>query len=173
MHHTPATLEIKNFTENGSFAGYASLFNITDSQNDCIERGAFTGSLSSKTKGDIKLLWQHRMDEPIGHITNLFEDERGLYLEAQLLLSVKRAQEAYDLIKSGVLKGLSIGYRPTDVDYHAKSGVRRIKQLDLYEVSLVTFPANEAANITVVKSLPPSKLISLSDALSRALHTLH
>lgn len=163
-------LELKSLDEQGRFAGYASLFGNIDNQKDVMERGAFSATLREKGT-DIKLLWQHQMDEPIGHIERLFEDDKGLYIEGRLLLSVQRGREAYDLIKAGALEGLSIGYRPDVYRLDPQTGVRHIIQVDLFEVSLVTFPANEAAGITVVKSdgaLPPSQLVALNDALSRA-----
>ena len=171
MNHLTTPLEIKSLDEQGRFAGYASLFGNVDNQKDVIERGAFTATLQAKTPTEIKLLWQHQMDEPIGQIETLFEDERGLYMEGRLLLSVQRGREAYDLIKAGALEGLSIGYRPVDYQIDPQSGVRRIASVDLFEISLVTFPANEAAGITVVKgedALPPAQLVALNEALSQA-----
>ncbi len=173
QHHTTA-LELKSLDEQGRFAGYASLFGNIDNQKDIVERGAFAATLRQPlTK--IKLLWQHQMGEPIGQITRLFEDNKGLYVEGQLLLSVQRAREAYELIKSGAMDGLSIGYRPHDYRIDAQTGIRQINQLDLFEISLVTFPANQQAGVMVVKSndsLPPSQLVALNDALNNALHTL-
>ncbi|MDX1949586.1 MAG: HK97 family phage prohead protease [Rickettsiales bacterium] len=143
------TLEIKSISKLGVFTGYASVYNIIDNHDDVILPFAFSDSLMREN--NIKLLWQHRADEPIGIITHIEEDEMGLFVEGKLLLEVERAREAYALLKSGVLRGLSIGFRVTDFEIN-ESNIRLIKSADLFEISLVTFPANESAKITSVKS---------------------
>ncbi len=166
-------LEIKELEENGTFAGYASVFGVIDSQNDVVIRGAFADSLRGRV-GEIKLLWQHDMREPIGMIEELREDEQGLYLKGRLLMEVGRAREAYALLKSGAVKGLSIGYSPRRYRIDPDSGIRSLAAVDLWEVSLVTFPANEAAFVTVVKTKSAaSHEIRLLDALKRADAALH
>ncbi len=145
-------LEVKSLSDDGVFAGYGSVFDVVDNQKDIVLRGAFAGSLSKREKSDIKLLWQHDVSEPIGVIEDIKEDENGLYVRGRLLLNIKRAKEAYELLKSGVVKGLSIGYSPTRYRTDPDTGVRLLEAVDLWEVSLVTFPANEAAQVTVVKS---------------------
>jgi uncharacterized protein len=165
--HFICALELKSLSEEGRFAGYASVFDVVDSQNDIILRGAFAKTLRER-KGGIKLLWQHQMDEPIGIIEKIFEDTRGLYVQGRLLLSVARAREAYDLVKAGALEGMSIGYSPVSFDFEPKTGVRRIHEVSLWEVSLVTFPANAAAGITVVKSGNQPLLLNLFEAIDRA-----
>ncbi len=176
-------LNVKSIDSAGRFAGYASVFNIVDSQRDIILRGAFSQTVKGRT-GDIKLLWQHQQDEPIGVFELIAEDARGLYVEGKLLLSVQRAQEAHTLLKAGALSGLSIGYSPTRYTIDPKSGVRSISEVELWEISLVTFPANAAANVTVVKQAPQGEethlkqalrsgqLIGLFDALDRAIDAL-
>lgn len=152
QHHRLHTeLELKSLDEHGRFAGYASVFDIVDSQNDMVMPGAFTFTLEQRA-GQIKLLWQHQWDEPIGIITKLFEDARGLYVEGLLLMDVARAREAHALMKAGVVKGLSIGYTPGRWVRDADTGVRKLQSVDLWEISLVTTPANAAAHVTVVKS---------------------
>ena len=84
-------LTLKSIDSSGTFAGYASVFNVVDNQRDIIARGAFSHTLKGRV-GDIKLLWQHQQDEPIGIFTTIFEDTLGLYVEAKLLLTVQRAQ---------------------------------------------------------------------------------
>ena len=168
MNHLTTSFELKSLDEQGRFAGYASMFGVVDNQKDSVERGAFANSIRDKGT-NIKLLWQHQMDEPIGQIEQIFEDEKGLYIEGRLLLTVQRAREAYDLVRAGAMEGLSIGYRPVQYHINPQTGVRHLTQVDLFEVSLVTFPANDAAGITVVKNdegLPPSQLVALQDALS-------
>jgi uncharacterized protein len=147
-------LELKSLDREGHFAGYASVFNIVDNQHDIVMRGAFSKTLARNAAG-VKLLWQHQQQEPIGIFDRMFEDDHGLYVEGRLLLSVARAREAYALLKAGAVNGLSIGYSPVRYRIDSETGVRQLSEVDLWEVSLVTFPANEAANVTVVKGVEP------------------
>ena len=143
-------LELKMVNGEGRFAGYASVFDVADNQRDIIVRGAFERSLSEK-RGSIRLLWQHKQDEPIGVFSHIFEDQRGLYVEGSLILAPPRGKEALALLKSGALNGLSIGFVPVEYHYTTEKNLRMITDLDLFEISLVTFPANENARVTVVK----------------------
>jgi uncharacterized protein len=166
-------LQVKSLDTMGRFAGYASVFDVVDNQKDIILRGAFAETLKGRV-GDIKMLWQHQQDEPIGIFKKIFEDASGLYVEGKLLLDVARAKEAYALLKEGAIGGLSIGYSPTQYRLHEKTGTRLISTVELWEISLVTFPANEAAKITVVKQeIPAAELVTLSEALDRAIGVLH
>jgi uncharacterized protein len=158
--------EIKSVTEDGIIEGYASVFNLEDSYSDIIKPGAF----SKIDLKNVKLLWQHKPDEPIGLIESLFEDEYGLFIKAKLLLTVQRAKEAYELLKSKAIQGLSIGYRAEKFRHDYKQGVRIIEKIELFEVSLVTFPANKDANIISVKDL--SEYQKLSCSLDRAIVSL-
>ena len=153
--HPRATcgFEIKSLEEDGTFAGYASVFHVVDSQQDVVKPGAFQASLKSR-KALVRLLWQHQWENPIGVIESLFEDRRGLFMKGKLLMDLAQAREAYSLLKAGVVKGLSIGYSVKQATKHPTTGVRMLHAVDLWEISLVTFPANEAAQITVVKSVP-------------------
>lgn len=177
--HLPCFLEIKSMDEEGHFAGYASVFDVVDNQRDIMLPGAFTASLKYGIE-NVKMLWQHQTNEPIGIFTRIFEDEVGLYVEGRLLMGVQKAREAHLLLQSGAVKGLSIGYSPKRYRMDADTGVRLLIEVDLFEVSLVTFPANEKSQVTVVKSMPihmeekshPEDLIALSDALDRAIHNL-
>lgn len=169
-------LEVKTIGRDGTFSGYASVFDVVDNHNDIIRKGAFADTLA-KGISRIKLLWQHKQDEPIGTFTRMFEDQMGLYVEGKLLMNIQRAKEAYTMLKQGIISGLSIGYSPIHYDIDVKSGARELKKIELWEVSLVTFPANSNANVTVVKSLEgeaysPLELIELQDAMDRALDNL-
>ena len=144
-------LEIKSLDEIGRFAGYASVFDVIDNQRDIVLPGAFRDTIKNRA-ASVKLLWQHQFEEPIGVISHLIEDARGLYIEGTLLLRVVRAQEAYALLKAGALSGLSIGYSPVRYTIDPETGVRKLAAVELWEVSLVTFPANSEATVTVVKS---------------------
>lgn len=150
MWHAHASGEIKSLEQTGKFSGYASVFGVIDHQRDMVMHGAFSAAVR-KPYSEIKLLWQHQWQEPIGKIEVLHEDTHGLYIEAQLLLDVARAKEAYVLLKEGVLNGLSIGYRPERFRMDADSGVRLLQEVTLYEISLVTMPANPEARIQLVK----------------------
>lgn len=162
-------LQLKSLDKAGRFAGYASVFDVVDNQKDIILRGAFADTLKGRV-GDIKMLWQHQQDEPIGVFERIFEDVHGLYVEGRLLLDVARAKEAYTLLKEGVVSGLSIGYSPIKYHRHEKTGVRLLSAVDLWEISLVTFPANEAAKITVVKQeIPAVQFVELVQELDRAI----
>lgn len=169
-------LNLKSIQKDGVFAGYASVFDVLDQHQDIVQKGAFAETLKTRSR-DIKLLWQHRQDEPIGVIDEIFEDKHGLYVRGRLLLDLQRAREAYALMKEGAIGGLSIGYSPIKYAYK-DDGTRIISQVELWEVSLVTFPANAAANITVVKSrgetamIRSGELIALQDAVDRAIFTL-
>lgn len=147
-----AKLEVKSIDAQGRFAGYASVFEVVDNQRDVMSKGAFTRTLNGRVH-EIKLLWQHAQDEPIGVFDRMFEDARGLYVEGLLLLDVQRGREAHSLLKAGAISGLSIGYSPVRYTIDAQSGVRRLAEVELWEVSLVTFPANEAAGVTVIKQM--------------------
>lgn len=170
------TLEIKRLDDNGRFAGYASVFGVVDNQRDIVLRGAFERTIRGRAQ-DIKLLWQHQQDEPIGVFDMIREDASGLYVEGRLLLEVQRAKEAYALLKEGAVSGLSIGYSPVRYTRDDKTGIRKLADVELWEISLVTFPANAAATVTVVKQASDplirqlqntGQLVALAEALDRA-----
>lgn len=137
----------------GEFEGYGSVFGNKDLGNDVIEAGAFAQSLKMKKPQDVKLLYQHKSDMPIGVFDSIKEDEHGLKVKGRLALKTQAGAEAYELMKMGALKGLSIGFRvnPEKVSYDRRSNKRIIKEVDLMEVSLVTFPMNPKALIRSVK----------------------
>lgn len=146
-------LEIKSINNYGKFCGYASVFNVVDSYNDVILPNAFKDSINSKNiKNDIKMLWQHDSGKPIGFFNVIKEDSIGLYVEGQILLDIQQGQEAYSLIKNKSVNGLSIGYVVKDCEYDIKNNTRIIKEIELFEISVVTFPANKYSNITYCKS---------------------
>ena len=147
IKHNSCNLEIKSIDEKGHITGYASVFNIVDDQKDMIIPGAFDGAK------DVKFLWQHDAKEPIGNITSLRSDAKGLHLEAKLLLDIQRAAEAHTLLKAGAISGLSIGYSPKKSTLDRKTKVRVIEKVKLWEISLVTFPANVESQVADVKKL--------------------
>lgn len=170
-------IELKSVDEQGDFSGYASIFGVVDSQNDRMKRGAFRETLKENMH-NVRLLWQHDFEEPIGVFTTLREDARGLYVEGRLLLDVQRAKEAYALLKAGAICGLSIGYVPVEYHLDADTGVRVLEEVALYEVSLVTFPANSEATVHAVKQedmtaqLRDGQFIRAADTLDRAIGIL-
>jgi HK97 family phage prohead protease len=139
--------------EDGSFEGYASVFGNKDLGNDVIKQGAFAKSIYEKKPRQIKLLYQHKTDEPIGVIDSLEEDKRGLKIKGRLAMGTQKGKEVYELMKMGALDSMSIGYRlsPDDYKYSDKLKKRTITNLDLMEISMVTFPMNPKAKITKVK----------------------
>jgi HK97 family phage prohead protease len=137
----------------GLFEGYASLFGIADLGKDIVERGAFRESLVRRGPAGIKLLWQHDPAEPIGRWLALTEDSRGLFVRGQLSLAVARAREIHALMREGAVDGLSIGFRSERARTEPRSGLRRLERIDLWEISIVTFPMLPQARISAVKAL--------------------
>ena len=148
------SFQIKAVSDDGFFSGYASVFDVVDGDYDVVLKGAFTESLASWSakKSLPAMLWQHRIPEPIGIYTKMVEDSVGLYVEGKLCLDSARGKEAHSLMKMGALSGLSIGFISRDDSYDRVTGVRTLKKLDLWEVSVVTFPANDAARVSGVKA---------------------
>jgi HK97 family phage prohead protease len=147
--------ELKFLNETGVFEGYASVFGVTDSVNDRILPGAFRDSLKAfEGEGRLPpLLWQHDPRQPIGVWREMREDEHGLYVKGELFVAdIPRAREAYRLLRENVVTGLSIGYRTKDSHRDDASGARILTRLDLVEISMVTFPANDMARVKRVKS---------------------
>lgn len=145
--------ELVTTEDDGTFEGYGSVFNNTDLGNDVIKDGAFTKTLRQRGAKGVKLLYQHKTDMPIGVFTQIKEDDHGLYVKGKLALGTTSGKDAYELMKMGALDGLSIGFKvnPKEVMYDKRTGKRIIKELDLMEVSLVTFPMNPRATVRSVK----------------------
>ncbi|GGA93668.1 primosomal replication protein N [Brucella endophytica] len=146
-----AGIALEQVDTDGSFSGYASLFGEVDLGQDVIERGAFARSLKARGVSGIRMLWQHDAGEPIGVWRVIREDARGLYVEGRLARNVPRAHDALELMRSGAIDGLSIGFRAVRARKDARSGIRRIHEADLWEISVVTFPMLPAARIASVK----------------------
>ncbi len=130
-------------------AGYASLFGAVDQGNDVVEAGAYAASLAAlgAKGGRVKMLWQHDPTQPIGTWDEVHEDGKGLWVKGRLLDSVAKGREAMALIEAGAIDGLSIGYRTLKASKNTK-GQRLLMELELWEVSLVTFPMLPSARIT-------------------------
>jgi len=145
-------LHVKDVSEDGTFEGYGSIFGNVDSYGEVVEPGAFARSLARHTREKTKplMLWQHNPDDPIGVWEELEEDSKGLRGIGRLLKGVRRADEAYIMLKAGAIQGLSIGYREVRVEPDGNN--RKLKELDLLEISVVSFPANRRARVEAVKS---------------------
>lgn len=154
-------LDVKAVSDSGAFEGYGSVFNNEDTGGDIIVPGAFKDTLA---KRQVKMLWQHDPTMPIGKWTELAEDSNGLLCKGRLFLNVRAGQEAHALMSEGAIDGLSIGYRAKSSQFDKTTGIRRLSAVDLYEVSVVTFPANESARVSMVKSVDVDAIQSLSDA---------
>ena len=154
MNRKSFSLEIKAVQEDGFFSGYGAVFGNVDWYNDVILPGAFAKSLEKWAEKNKMppVLWNHNDGEPIGVYTNIYEDEKGLFVEGLLLIDdVPRAKSTHALLKAGAIDGLSIGYKTKKANQQT-NGIRELIELDLGEISIVTMPANEESLITSVKS---------------------
>lgn len=146
------SLDVKSMKEDGSFTGLLSVYDVIDSHNDVVERGAYTKTLQ-ESGGRVPLLWQHDPKYPIGTL-DLKDGQQGLEASGQLLLddAVPQAKTAYALLKAGVIKGMSIGYKA--IRKKQEDSIRRLREVKLFEGSLVTFGACPGAVVQQVKSEP-------------------
>lgn len=145
-----APARIDTVRTDGTFEGYASLFGHADLGGDIVAPGAFADSLAARGVAGIRMLWQHDPDMPIGRWLELREDETGLFVRGKLTEGVARAREVRDLMRDGAVDGLSIGYRTVAARKDAAGG-RRLIKVDLWEISVVTFPMLPDARIRAVK----------------------
>lgn len=155
LRYIERPFEVKAVEDDGVFEGRGSVFGNVDSYKEIVAPGAFTETLAAwKAQGRLPpVLWQHRSGEPIGPHTDMEERADGLYVKGQLLVNdVQRAKEARALMKAKAVNGLSIGFVTREDAYDRVTGIRTLKKVDLWEVSVVTFPANPAAQISSVKS---------------------
>jgi HK97 family phage prohead protease len=155
MNHKDFVFEIKSVAETGVFSGYGSVYSVADDGDDVVAPGCFSESLADwATKGRMPaLLWQHSSRDPIGAYTSMKEDSNGLFVEGKLALKTQRGAEAYELMQMKAISGLSIGFLTREDSYDQKTGIRTIKKADLWECSVVTFPMNDQARISAVKSI--------------------
>lgn len=151
--------EVKAEDSTRTVEGFASVFNNLDSYNDIVMPGAFARSIKGRKP---VMLWQHDSDEPIGVWDEVDEQQKGLYVKGRIL-ETSMGNDAYTLVKAGAITGMSIGYAAKKWDTDAEKGIRKLTEVELYEVSLVTFPANERAQITRVKSLENVRVENLHE----------
>jgi uncharacterized protein len=131
----------------GVFEGYASLFNRRDGTGDIVMPGAFTATLRKRPPFDVRMLFQHDPAEPVGTWIDMRERQHGLYVRGRLDMNVQRGRELASLIESGGIDGLSIGFRTVMAWNDRIARARRLVEIDLWEISLVTFPMLEGARI--------------------------
>ena len=145
-------VKIKSVLEEGQIEGYASVFEVKDKSGDIVVKSAFSKAVEdfNKSGKKPKLLWQHDQSHPIGVIDEMFEDDHGLFIKAHLLLDIPRVNEIYLLLKNKAIDGFSIGYRLRD--HYVKNGTNFLTDIDLLEISVVTFPACTEALVDEVKS---------------------
>lgn len=147
--------------EGAVIAGHASLFGAADQGGDVVQKGAYAASLARLRRDGIgvKMLWQHDPTRPIGVWDEVIEDERGLFVKGRLLLEVQAAREAHALLEAGAIDGLSIGYRTLRAE--KASGRRHLHEIELWEVSLVTFPMLPQARVQAAEADGPQEELAL------------
>ena len=147
-----ASVDLQQVDPDGMFEGYASLFNREDLGHDIVLPGAFRDTLTDRGMSGVKMLFQHDPSEPIGVWSEIREDKTGLFVRGQLMPDVARAKEILSLMRAGALDGLSIGFRTLKGRTDPRTKVRKIEKLDLWEVSIVTFPMLPEARVSAVKT---------------------
>ena len=147
--------ETLSLGEGAAIEGYASVFGVADQGGDVVEKGAYAASLAALARAGrrVKMLWQHDPAQPIGVWDEVREDATGLWVKGRILIEVERGREVAALVQAGAIDGLSIGYRTVKAERDGK-GKRLLSELELWEVSLVTFPM-----------LPEARVAAKADAL--------
>lgn len=151
-------VKLNNFTESdqetGVFEAYGNVKWVVDSYREVAVDGAFKKSIARhKSEGTMpKMLWNHNPDVVIGKWLDMEEDDIGLKVKGQLALNTQKGRETYELLKMGALDSLSIGFTAPKESYGSKDNVTYLEEIDLYEVSVVTFPANKESTVTSIKS---------------------
>ncbi|GLQ10280.1 hypothetical protein GCM10007913_22120 [Devosia yakushimensis] len=142
----------------GRFSGYASVFNRVDAGGDIVMPGAFAASLRKRGER-IRLLFQHDPKEPVGIWEAIGENSHGLLVAGRLVPGVERADALKRLIENRALDGLSIGFRTVKATREPGTGHRRLHEIDLFEISIVTFPMMEDARIAGASGLSATAAI--------------
>ena len=145
---------LKDVSLDGMFEGYASLFDREDLGRDIVRPGAFRESLGKRGAEGIRMLFQHDPNQPIGVWLKIYEDARGLFVRGRLTTEAAKAREVLSLMRAGAIDGLSIGFRTVIGKRDSRSGVRKLEKVDLWEISIVTFPMLPEARVETVKSQP-------------------
>jgi HK97 family phage prohead protease len=145
-------LDLKAVSDDGLFVGYASVFGERDLGGDIVSAGAFQKSLASRPPARVRMLREHNVREPIGTWTEIVEDAKGLKVTGKLVLDTVAGRETHALMKAGALDGLSIGYRTKSARMDRAKNARLLDEIDLHEISVVTFGMLPSATVTAVKS---------------------
>lgn len=150
----PVEIKLAADAKEGTVEGYGSMFSLMDRGGDIVLPGAYTKSLKEwrKMKQLPAMLWSHNTDEPIGIWTEMEEDEKGLKVKGELILDVPQAKVVHSLMKAKAVRGMSIGYRTKQSDWDRTTGARLLKEVELFELSLVAIPMLKEAQVTSVKS---------------------
>jgi HK97 family phage prohead protease len=149
----------------GIVEGYASLFGAIDQARDMVMPGAFAATLKARGLRRIPMLFQHDPAEPIGIWLDLHEDARGLFARGRLIPDVQRAREVLALVRAGAIDGLSIGFRTAGARVDPKTRVRKVAAVDLWEISIVTFPLLTGARVTAVKGDAPRRPLGAANGV--------
>ena len=164
------SLELKSADDKtGEIEGYGSVFGVEDPYGDIVAPGAFAETLRESRA--VKMLWQHRADQPIGVWTDLIEDRRGLRLKGRISTDISVGQDVLAMLRMGAIDGLSIGFRTRKSEWDDAKSIRTLTDVELWEVSVVTFPANTQARVDGVKSIAGQGLSGPEDL--RALFRQH
>jgi len=153
-------------SETAVIEGYAALFNVEDMNGDVIAPGAFRKALAARGVSDVRMLYQHAPEAPVGRWRRIEEDSRGLWAEGDIILASSSARDVYELIAGRAIDGLSIGFRTVKAADQRRG--RRIIEADLWEVSIVTFPMAPGARIARIGEPGPDRIPTLADALRGA-----
>ena len=162
MHAPLPSASRMSLTSDGTVEGYASLFGEVDQARDMVMPGAFSQTLRQRGLRKIPMLFQHDPAEPVGIWLELREDMRGLWARGRLIPEVARGRELLALVQQGAIDGLSIGYRTVRGRIDPKTRIRKLYQVDLWEVSIVTFPLLAGARVRAVKEAPSRPRLSPS-----------
>ncbi len=159
-HKFVALGETRATTDGLTIEGYASHFGTPDRGGDVVQPGAYGASLTALAAkgGQVRMLWQHDPAQPIGVWDDVREDARGLHVKGRILADVARGREAAALIAAGAIDGLSIGYRTIRATKNDK-GQRLLHELELWEVSLVTFPMLPGARVGTKGDTPEDQAL--------------
>lgn len=151
--------DIKSVEDNGIVEGYAAVFGNKDLGNDIIDPGAFKKTINERK--NVPLLWYHQPPEVLGLVFEMEEDNKGLKSRSQINLDTQLGREKFSLIRQGAIKGMSIGFEAIKETWDGT--VRRLKEIRLWEISLVTFPMNPLAQVTGIKAVVPYQDLPLAD----------
>lgn len=157
MEYKATAFEVKELGEDGRISGYGAIYGNVDQGGDVLAMDAFKGCLAKIAAGGPrpKMLWQHDPSRPIGVWDTISSDSRGLFLQGRVLSDVAKGRETLALLRAKAIDGLSIGYKTIEQEYQetGRGTVRHIKEAELWETSVVTFPMNREATVTDVKQL--------------------